>query len=292
MSEPFFSVITPVYNREEIVVETILSVLKQSDGDFEYILVNDASADNSLDVLHAFSKQDSRIRVIDLEENSGRCFARNKGLQEARGNWICYLDSDDIFYENHLSTMRASINLKPEIRVFATDQHINGKLKHYRRSKLHEDGILLELNDFIEDNPLTGNQICHARNNTIAWSDERIPISEDWLFTRSIAINYPIFKRAIPTSNLREHDQRSMNTVDAQSFVKHNLHAAEKFISENDLSPSLRRRIQSYTLILCTNVFLKNRQKKEAFKLFRKALKMGKTYTYLLFYKAILKFFL
>ena len=119
-SRPFFTVITPVYNRSEIVVQTILSVLDQQFSDFEYLLVNDASTDGSLDVLKAFAQQDQRIKVIDLEENEGRCYARNEGLKHARGEWICYLDSDDQYYIDHLSTMRNLIKKNPELKAFAT----------------------------------------------------------------------------------------------------------------------------------------------------------------------------
>ena len=289
---PFFTVITPVYNRSEIVVETILSVLNQQFSDFEYILINDASTDDSLSVLEAFAQQDQRIKIINLEQNEGRCFARNEGLKNANGDWICYLDSDDVYYEDHLSTMRGAILENENFKAFAVDQHINGELKEYRRNALHEDKVTLTLTDFIEDNPFTANQLCHARDIPVQWSDERIPISEDWLFLRTLANRFPIFKRAHVTNNLREHAERSMNTTDATSFVKYNLLAAEKFIREGQPSQNLQRRIEAYTTILCVNVLLRNKQKKAAFSLFKKSLGLRKSYGYSLFYKAILKFFI
>jgi len=289
---PLFTIITPVYNRSEIVVQTILSVLDQQFSDFEYLLVNDASTDGSLDVLEAFARQDQRIKVIDLEENQGRCYARNEGLKHAQGEWICYLDSDDQYYFDHLSTMRDMIKKNPELKVFAVDQHINGILKKYRRKALHADKIMLTLNDFIEDNPLTANQLCHAPLADIQWSNERIPISEDWLFMRSLSLKYPILKTAVVTNNLRDHDDRSMNTTDAESFVRYNLLAANKFTQENPLPESISNRIRVYTDLLCANVYLKHKMKKKAFKIFKPYLVKPKTYTYALFYKAILKFFL
>ena len=289
---PFFTVITPVYNRSEIVVETILSVLNQQFSDFEYILINDASTDDSLKVLNAFAQQDQRIRVIDLKQNEGRCFARNQGLKNAKGDWICYLDSDDLYYTDHLSTMYNSIKENADFKAFAVDQHINSILKKYRRSELHKDRIILTLGDFIEDNPLTANQLCHAREIPVSWSDERIPISEDWLFLRTIVNSFPIFKRAHVTNNLRDHSERSMNTADSSSFVKYNLLASKKFIRENNISKEFQSRIEAYTLVLCVNVLLKHKQKKAAFRLFKKCLKLSRSYRYSIFYKAIFKFFL
>lgn len=289
---PLFTIITPVFNRASIVQKTIDSVLAQEYTNFEYLLIDDGSSDESRSVLEAYQLKDQRIRVLPLQQNQGRCAARNTGLQNANGKWICYLDSDDQYYPNHLSTFFQLIQEHKEFNVFAVDQHINGQLKEYRRSVLHKDNIRMTLSDFIEDNPLTANQICHANHPDIRWSKNRIPISEDLLFMRNIALRFPIYKKAIVTNNLIEHEARSMNTTSAENFVKYNLFASEEFIKSNTLPKKIQSRIRLYTKLLCVNVFLASHQKKEARKLFFSTLTTPKTYVHPLFFKAILKFIL
>jgi teichuronic acid biosynthesis glycosyltransferase TuaG len=102
MTEHFISIITPVYNAEEYLAETIKSVLNQSYEDFEYILVDDCSPDNSADIIQRFAKKDDRVKYVKLEENSGAAVARNKGLELAKGNFIAFIDSDDKWYTTKL----------------------------------------------------------------------------------------------------------------------------------------------------------------------------------------------
>lgn len=115
-----FSVIIPLYNKENCIKKTIQSVLDQTYPDFELIIVNDGSTDNSLKV--AQSIVDSRIRIID-KLNGGVSSARNVGMEEARYDWITFLDADDIMYPYALSTYKLLHEQFPNSRVLiaATD---------------------------------------------------------------------------------------------------------------------------------------------------------------------------
>ncbi|WP_100639765.1 glycosyltransferase family 2 protein [Marinobacter salexigens] len=96
------SVIVPVYNRAHLVAETIESILLQSYKSVEIVLINDGSTDNSLAVLREYeSRFPDRIRVID-QPNQGQIIARNNGIKRARGKYIAFLDSDDLWIENKL----------------------------------------------------------------------------------------------------------------------------------------------------------------------------------------------
>jgi len=110
MSKPEVSVITPVYNAEEFLNETIDSVLNQTYTSFEYLLIDDYSTDSSAEIIKEFSKRDSRVKYIKLEENSGAAVARNTGLENAKGRFIAFIDSDDKWYpeklEDQLSFMK------------------------------------------------------------------------------------------------------------------------------------------------------------------------------------------
>lgn len=98
------SIIIPIYNAASYLRECLDSVLMQSFTDFELILVNDGSIDNSLRICKEYSQKDNRIRVID-GPNCGVSAARNKGLQIASGSWITFVDADDYFLNNALSIL-------------------------------------------------------------------------------------------------------------------------------------------------------------------------------------------
>ena len=91
---PLISVIIPVYNTDQYLADCLKSVCEQTLQDIEIICVDDGSTDNCPLILKAFSSRDDRIRVI-TQKNSGRTAARNKGIQEATGQWIGFVDSDD-----------------------------------------------------------------------------------------------------------------------------------------------------------------------------------------------------
>lgn len=112
-----FSVVIPLYNKELSVKDTIQSVLDQTFTDFEIIIVNDGSTDNSLQLILEFT--DPRIRIVD-KTNGGVSSARNRGIAEARYEWIAFLDGDDIWKKNHLEVVHNMIIRYPEDNVFCT----------------------------------------------------------------------------------------------------------------------------------------------------------------------------
>ncbi|MGD6892050.1 glycosyltransferase family 2 protein [Bacillus mobilis] len=101
---PHVSVITPSYNSIQFIGETILSVQNQSYENWEMIIVDDASTDQSLEKIKELIEGDSRIRVLSLKENGGAAKARNLAIAEARGRYIAFLDSDDIWLPHKLQT--------------------------------------------------------------------------------------------------------------------------------------------------------------------------------------------
>lgn len=100
---PLISVIIPAYNCERFIEKAVNSVRKQNYPDIEIITINDFSFDGTKDILLKLQKEDDRIKVIDLEENAGSAAARNMGLEKAKGEYIAFLDGDDIWLDNKLS---------------------------------------------------------------------------------------------------------------------------------------------------------------------------------------------
>lgn len=95
------SIITPLYNGERFVGQTIESVLAQTYPHWEMIVVNDGSKDNGPDIVRQYVEKDKRIRLLE-QPNGGCASARNHGLREAKGRYLCFLDSDDYWDPNFL----------------------------------------------------------------------------------------------------------------------------------------------------------------------------------------------
>ncbi|MFZ2096175.1 MAG: glycosyltransferase family A protein, partial [Anaerolineales bacterium] len=115
MSSLKFSVIIPAYNNAEFLVEAIQSVLDQSYPNFEIVVVNDASPDNTPEVVRQF--RDSRIKYIVHGENQGLSAARNTGINASEGDWIALLDGDDLFHTDKLKHHAEFIANNPNVGV-------------------------------------------------------------------------------------------------------------------------------------------------------------------------------
>ena len=101
MSE-LVSIITPTYNAEKFITETLKSVQNQTYQNWEMILIDDASTDETVKIISDFAKKDSRIKLFKLGKNSGNGFARNIALEKAVGKYVAYLDADDLWFPNKL----------------------------------------------------------------------------------------------------------------------------------------------------------------------------------------------
>ena len=95
MSQPFVSVIVPVFNEESHLEECLESVIKQTLGNIEIVVVDDCSIDSSQAIIESYLKKDKRIRLVTHDFNKGRCEARNTGVTSSCGEYIYFLDSDD-----------------------------------------------------------------------------------------------------------------------------------------------------------------------------------------------------
>lgn len=128
-----FSIIVPIYNIEKYIEKCIQSVLNQSYENFELILVNDGSMDNSKRICEQYSKIDNRIIVIN-KKNAGLPAARNTGIRKATGDYICHLDGDDFWKNGYLEYLNSTlINNKVDI-LFGC-----GRFDYYGDSKYNKE---------------------------------------------------------------------------------------------------------------------------------------------------------
>lgn len=117
LDSPLFSIVIPAYNAERFIGLTLQSIFAQTVQDFEIVVVNDGSTDGTLDLLQQV--RDSRLRVI-TQENGGECAARNRGLREACGKYISFLDSDDVWLTNHLEQTLSFMEQHTEYQWFSS----------------------------------------------------------------------------------------------------------------------------------------------------------------------------
>ena len=117
---PYISVMMPVYNCEQYVREAIESILKQSLSDFEFIIINDGSTDNTPEILNEYANRDSRIKIINQDHSAigdipRYAIALNRGLYEAKGKWIFRMDGDDISLPDRFAIQLEAINKNPAL---------------------------------------------------------------------------------------------------------------------------------------------------------------------------------
>ena len=128
MSNPTVSVIIPVYNAQEGIRQCIDSLLNQSFTDFEIILINDGSTDNSLEVIKEYADANDFIRVID-KENEGVAKTRNKGIQLAKGKYVVFIDNDDFVDSDYLERFYNEIDQVQLDIVLGGYKRVNQEMK-------------------------------------------------------------------------------------------------------------------------------------------------------------------
>jgi glycosyltransferase involved in cell wall biosynthesis len=225
------SIIIPCYNYGWLLPETLESVLKQSHAEWECLIIDDGSSDNTKQVSEAFASKDDRIRYI-YQVNGGMSNARNNGLRLAKGEYIQFLDSDDLLAPDKLSIQVAFLYENSDVDIVYSDvrffQHEDANV--ISRSFDMRDtpwvrrvegtgevivGPLIEFNDIVINSPLTRASLIHKAG----LFDEYLRSVEDWEFWVRCAINGANFKylptdknawalvRVHPTSTSQNRDR-------------------------------------------------------------------------------------
>lgn len=130
------SVITPSYNSEKYISETIASVRKQTYQDWELIIVDDCSTDNTCAIIEKNIKEDSRVKLIRQEHNAGAAQARTRAMENATGRFIAYLDADDIWLPQKLE-MQVKFMLEHNIGFSCTSYEVINDRGESLNKKIH-----------------------------------------------------------------------------------------------------------------------------------------------------------
>lgn len=214
---PYFSIVIPTYNRAHLIRQTIESVLAQRETRFEVIVVDDGSQDDTEQVVHDIA--DRRV-TYRKKENGERGAARNYGAARARGQYINFLDSDDLLYPNHLTVAGNLIEEHdhPEI------SHLGFEMKDARGSLLYRiDSFKGRLNEkLLRGNLFSCNGVFLRKDIALAFpfnEDRRLSASEDWELWLRLAARYEIYYSNEVTSVIVNHDDRSVLTGDEGALV-------------------------------------------------------------------------
>lgn len=206
MSTVVFSIILPTYNRAELIGNAISSVLTQTFNEWEIIVIDDGSTDNTAVIVASFNEK--RIKYIK-QVNLERSAARNKGIHTAKGLYLCFLDSDDYFLPNHLSNLYQVIEEKkfPEA-VFMTGLECRDKQGNVL-SAIKPLPEKERLHIYILENFLTVNSQSLAVHRNIFSGHEFDPRFNLWedthLWLRALS-EYPLFQVPGYTAILVKHD--------------------------------------------------------------------------------------
>ena len=172
-----FSIVIPLYNKKDCIYNTLESVLYQSFGDFEVLVIDDGSTDGSAGIVSSLS--DSRIRLI-CQTNAGPSAARNRGIKDARNEYIAFLDADDIWATDYLQEMTSLISAYPDANCwgFNYSRIQDGSIKNLNvggyRGYINEKWIFTSF-------PFFTSSCCCRRSSLIELGgfDERMKYGED-----------------------------------------------------------------------------------------------------------------
>ena len=203
MSKPFFSIVLPTYNRASLLSRSIGSVIKQAFKDWEMIIIDDGSTDNTKEVVASFNE--ARITYV-YQENAERSAARNKGIAHTEAEWLCFLDSDDVLLPEHLHVLASFIeNQKPSPGLIATGLITQqGQIIKKKAFLALQKNVLEE----IGSNFLIPTQVCvHRSVLEKDQFDVRFRLWEDTHLWLRIAAQYPVYQIEEYTAiqNLHEH---------------------------------------------------------------------------------------
>ena len=210
LSNPFFSIIIPAYNRAYILPETIRSIQEQSFENWEVIVVDDGSKDNTREFVESLSIVDDRIRYV-YQQNAERSVARNNGADHASGNYLMFLDSDDKYAAGHLEKLHVFIieNQKPVAFFFSNLSYLLEHGIEVPEIPVMDKGKEFE---YLLLQPITPSRVCIHKDIFKEFQfDPEIVIVEDLVLWVSIATKYPAFQLCENTLIYRIHDGNSVD---------------------------------------------------------------------------------
>lgn len=208
---PRFTIIIPTYNRASFLTKAIESVMNQTFQNWELLIIDDGSTDNTKEIIGDYISKDSRIKYF-YQENAERSAARNHGIDKARGEWICFLDSDDYYLENRLANLDSKLEKFPPKQgfFFTGIAYFNGEFFTKCDDYLNKE---LSIYDFLITKLIGTPQVIIKREFLLIEKfNTHLNIGEDLeLWFRVSKLSEPEFIKDETTIVALEHEDRSVN---------------------------------------------------------------------------------
>ena len=292
MPDILFSVIIPTYNRAGFITKTIESVLNQTYSNFELIIVDDGSTDNTEKVIKCI--RDKRIKYFK-KENEERGAARNYGTNKAKGDYITFLDSDDLLYSKYLEEANLFIASNNAINIFHQlfeVTNILGKVIHsanYSNNNVFKS--LITKGNFMACQGMFL-QKDFAKSNLFI-EDRNLAGSEDYELWLRISTSENIIINPVITSALLQHLERSVVNININNLIKRKelmLHYlfSNKLINSKLLKYKRILKTGAYSYI-SLHIALSKQSKKTALKYLFKAIKLSPIFIFKRRFFAIIK---
>lgn len=235
--KPFFSVVIPTYNRAGLILKTLNTVLSQTYQSYEIIVVDDASTDDTEQILEPLVRT-QKIRYIKHDQNYERAKSRNTGMENAAGDFLTFLDSDDLMYPTNLEDAAGFIKADPETRLF-----------HNLYQLVDDDDRVLCKYDFpsLEDplQAITGGNFLSSvgvfihRDIFKNYSFDSNPIltgSEDWDFWLRVVPYYKPGRINKVNNGVVQHASRSVNQMDLSGLQRRFAYLTTKIMDDAELN--------------------------------------------------------
>ncbi|MEX1190561.1 MAG: glycosyltransferase family A protein [Brumimicrobium sp.] len=273
-----FSIIVPTYNRAHLIGKTVDSILSQTYKNFELIIVDDGSTDNTEDVI--LKNYPNQVRYYK-KQNAERAAARNFGTQQALGKYVLWFDSDDIMYPNHLEVANKLLVNKNQPELMALSHHYLNSDNEVISVQVIPENVneLLYKGNFFACNAVVVRKDIALEN--LFNEDRDLTASEDYELWLRLGSQYTFHTAKKITWALIIHEERSVATMDDSTKLILRFEKFLKYTTENKQLMKFLGKKASYFimknyLILAVDLAL-NKHKKEAVKYLKKAIKADKS---------------
>jgi len=245
-----FSIVIPLYNKANFIENTLKSVLNQTFTDYEIIVINDGSTDDSVTKVIAFN--DSRIQLYN-QENQGASVARNHGIEKAKYEYIAFLDADDLWMINHLQILNTLIQNFPNAGIFASRYELvfnNGgnEIPKFKGISAHYEGIVADYFETSLPYPIaTSSSIVIPKGvfEKTGYFKPAISSGQDVDMWIRIASKYPVVISNKVTASYLHYIEDSLSKT---PILDKKLNDFKDYKQEEESNPSLKKYLDTYRI--------------------------------------------